>query len=99
MYSRWAYIKWKSPSVFPLWLETLGVSLPGSESITEFRLRLAEEDERMKREKEESEARERICVLEKVKEIAEQDPARPASKSPHPAPPTRPLTAANARDA
>ena len=29
----------------------------------------------MKREKEESEARERICMLEKVREIAEQDPA------------------------
>ena len=29
----------------------------------------------MKREKEESEARELICMLEKVKEIAEQDPA------------------------
>ena len=37
--------------------------------------RKKEEEERMKREKEESEVRERIRTLEKVKEIAEQDPA------------------------
>ena len=37
--------------------------------------RKKEEEERMKREKEESEVRERIRMLEKVKEIAEQDPA------------------------
>ena len=40
VYSCWAYIKQKSPSVFPLWPETLRASLPGAESVTEFRLRL-----------------------------------------------------------
>ena len=40
MYSHWAYIKQKSPGVFPLWPETLGVCLLGAESVTEFRLRL-----------------------------------------------------------
>ena len=34
------YIKRKTPGVFPLWPETLGASLPGAESVTEFRLRL-----------------------------------------------------------
>ena len=40
VYSRWAHIKRKSPGVFPLWQESLGVFLPGAESVTEFRLRL-----------------------------------------------------------
>jgi hypothetical protein len=40
VYSCWAHIKRKYPGVFPLWPETLGASLPGAESVTEFRLRL-----------------------------------------------------------
>ena len=63
---------------------------------------LAEEEERMKREKEESEVREWICLLEKVKEIAEQDPAFLASFSlqvstPHTTYPA--VDGTNARDA
>ena len=43
--------------------------------------KVAEEEEKMKREKEESEVRERIRMLKKVKEIAEQDPAFLAASS------------------